>query len=212
MFISMKKAANGWSLTAGLAFLDILLVLDIWASAGLTEGGVRTLVRATARISVILFLAAFAASSLRTFWPNGFTTWLLRNRRYVGVGFAFAHFVHLLTLILFRNLYPVTWNEVVGLPLILLGSTGYVFIALMTATSFDRTTRWLGAKRWKRLHLTGGYFIWFIFAATYIPRAIKSLAFAPAALAVLLVLGLRIARWRRARKRARPLAQTSGHA
>ena len=32
----------------------------------------------------------------------------------------------------------------------------YVFLALMTLTSFDTTAAWLGPRRWRRLHVTGG--------------------------------------------------------
>jgi hypothetical protein len=34
----------------------------------------------------------------------------------------------------------------------------------MTATSFDRTAAWLGAGRWRLLHLIGGWYIWISFA------------------------------------------------
>ena len=190
--MAKNKSLNGWIVTAWLALFDLVIVGAAVASVGLSEEGVLILVRLTARISFVLFLAAFAASSVRKLWPNGFTTWLLRNRRYVGVGFAFAHFVHLGTLFLLRETYPAVWAELVTPGLIILGGTGYVFIALMTATSFDRTTRWLGARRWKALHLTGGYFIWLVFALTYIPRATNSVVFAPAAVLVVAVLGVRL--------------------
>ena len=187
-----RRLINGWIVTGWLALVDLVIVGAAAATFGLTEEGVRILVRLTARISFVLFSAAFVASSLRALWPNSFTTWLLRNRRYVGVGFAFAHFVHLGALALLNRLYPARWEELVGLPLIVVGSIGYVFIALMTATSFDRTTRWLGAKRWKTLHLTGGYVIWLVFALTYIPRAVRSVVFVPAAVLLVAVLGVRL--------------------
>jgi hypothetical protein len=34
----------------------------------------------------------------------------------------------------------------------------------MTATSFDRTAAWLGTRRWRLLHLMGGWYIWLSFA------------------------------------------------
>ena len=199
--MAKNKSLNGWIVTGWLALSDLVIVGAAAASVGLSEEGVRILVRLTARISFVLFCAAFVASSLRALWPNSFTTWLLRNRRYVGVGFAFAHFVHFGTLVLLRETYPAVWAELVTPGLIILGGSGYVFIALMTATSFDNTTRWLGAKRWKTLHLIGGYVIWLVFVLTYIPRAVRSVVFVPAAVLVLGVFGLRMWRAWASRKR-----------
>jgi hypothetical protein len=45
-----------------------------------------------------------------------------------------------------------------------LAGAAYVFIAAMTATSFDRTAAWLGPRKWRVLHLVGGWYIWLSFA------------------------------------------------
>jgi hypothetical protein len=34
----------------------------------------------------------------------------------------------------------------------------------MAATSFDRTVAWLGPRKWRLLHLLGGWYIWISFA------------------------------------------------
>ena len=39
-----------------------------------------------------------------------------------------------------------------------------LFIAAMTATSFNRTVAWLGARRWRLLNLVGGWYVWVSFA------------------------------------------------
>ena len=39
------------------------------------------------------------------------------------------------------------------------GGIGYAFIIALTATSFDRTARAIGARGWRLLHLTGGYYL-----------------------------------------------------
>ncbi len=51
------------------------------------------------------------------------------------------------------------------------GSFGYVLLVLMTITSFDRTATWLGRKAWSRLHTTGMYVFWVIFATRATPVA-----------------------------------------
>ena len=46
----------------------------------------------------------------------------------------------------------------------MLAGTAYLCIAAMTATSFDRTAAWLGPRKWRLLHLVGGWYIWISFA------------------------------------------------
>ena len=48
------------------------------------------------------------------------------------------------------------------------GGIGYVFIALMALTSSDKAQYRLGMKNWKKLHLIGGYYLWFVFFMTYV--------------------------------------------
>lgn len=40
----------------------------------------------------------------------------------------------------------------------------------MVATSSDAAQRALGMKRWRRLHSSGAYYLWFIFFVTYAPE------------------------------------------
>ena len=155
---------------------------------GVGEEGIRAVIRLTARTSFVLFNAAFAASALAARWPNPATRWLLANRRQVGVSFAASHLVHLAAILALSRL-----TVVFGDPSVLIAVLGYVAIAAMTVTSFDRSAAWLGPRRWRRLHLTAGYFIWVVFLASYLPRAIlESPAYAPFVIVLLAVLALRL--------------------
>ncbi len=49
------------------------------------------------------------------------------------------------------------------------GGLGFVFIALMAATSSDAAFQKLGRARWTLLHRTGIWYLWFIFAFTFVP-------------------------------------------
>ena len=123
--------------------------------------------------------------------------WLLRNRRYLGVSFAVSHVIHLLAIIaLTRAAADFSINAVtlVG------GGLAYVFLAAMTATSFDRTAAWLGPWAWRRLHITGMYYNWFIFAQSYAPRAAQSLAYVPVAFICFAAIGLRVYAHRASRR------------
>jgi len=84
------------------------------------------------------------------------------------------------------------------------GGLAYVFIATMTATSFDRSAAWLGARAWRRLHTVGMYYIWFIFFISYAPRAITSAVYLPFPVVQLGALGLRLAVSFRRRRRTHP--------
>src|ERR1044071_368067 len=150
-------------------------------------------VRLTARTSVTLFLAAFTAAALFRLWPNAWTRWQRQNRRYLGVAFALSHGVHLAAIFWMQHVQPVEFAQRVNLITWLGGGLAYVFIAAMTATSFDRTAQMIGPRAWKILHTVGAYYIWLIFANSYIGRALALPEYIPAAALVVLALGLRIA-------------------
>jgi DMSO/TMAO reductase YedYZ heme-binding membrane subunit len=73
------------------------------------------------------------------------------------------------------------------------GGIGYVLIAAMTATSFDRSAAWLGPRRWRRLHTIGAYYVWLVFFLSFAPRALSSPLYLPFALAVV---AAPVLRWR----------------
>lgn len=184
----------GWSALA-LAGMSVLLL----AAYGADEAGLRVLIRATARSSLALFLPAFAASGLRRLWPTPFSAWLLRNRRQVGVSFAVSHGLHLAAILALAARYPERFE--VAAVTIVGGGLGYVFIAAMAATSSDAAVRKLGARNWKRLHRTGMWVIFVIFAQSYLPAPLHDLRYLPASLATLAALGLRVGAWVRSRRR-----------
>ena len=173
---------------------------------GFTEPAVRVLVRDTARISAALFTFAFAASSLHTLFARTWTNWLLLNRRYIGVSFAVSHTVHLLTLaVLFVWFTHQFIEQSLMRVAVMGGALAYIFIALMTLTSFDRTAAMIGPRAWRILHTAGSYYIWIIFAQSYIPRAIRDPWYIPLAILVLLGIGLRVAAWLARRARNSPV-------
>lgn len=121
---------------------------------------IRLAVRQTARFSLILFLAAFCASALHKLRPSDTTAWLVRNRRWFGLAFAFSHLLHAIVLFMFLGADPATFWSMVKTPNLVIGGTGYLFIALLAATSFDGAVRWLGPARWKSLHGVAVWIIW----------------------------------------------------
>lgn len=194
---------KGWRLTSLLSAVVFCLSVPILFTGGIEEGSVRLFLRTTARCSVIFFLAAFTASALAKLFPGSFTGWLARNRRYIGVSFAFSHTLHLIGIILLLHLKPLAFASPAGRVTLIGGGIAFLLLYAMTATSFDRTAAWLGARRWKRLHKTGMYFFWFIFFVDYVPMAIRKPAlYAPFATLVVAAFFLRIAAWSRTIRRS----------
>ena len=161
----------GWPIVGWSTLVVAALCVLVLVAAGGGEAGCRATVRLTARTSFAFFIAAFVASSVRRLWPNALTRWLLANRRYIGVSFAASHAIHLLGIIALAHLVP---DFTIGPPALIGGGLAYVFLAAMTATSFDRTAAWLGSRRWHLLHKSGMYWCWFIFFISYVPRALTA--------------------------------------
>ena len=195
------ELTEGWILVLWTALAVGAAVAAILVAGGAELGSLRAALRLTARTSLILFLAAFTASSLRRLWPVPLTAWQLRNRRYLGVSFAVSHFIHLG---LIAALVPHTPERFTANPAGLLpGATAYLFLLALTVTSFDRTAAWIGRTWWSRLHRTGSWWIWLIFAGNYGSKITRGPGFAAAAALIAAAAGLRLAAWLRARRRRR---------
>jgi hypothetical protein len=190
------RAPEGPALLGLLVFALLGLAAGVVALQGVEEAGLRSLLRATARSSVLLFVAAFSASALRRLWPAPASAWLLRNRRYLGLGFAFSHTLHLLAVI---GLVRGGWIQLDPV-FIALGGGAYAFVYAMAATSSDAALRLLGPRRWRLLHRVGSWWVWALFAFTYAGRTVEAgWEYAPLAALLAVALALRLAaRWRRA--------------
>jgi len=184
----------GWPIVGCAAAIVLALCAAALAVAGGGEAGWRAVIRLSAKTSLLLFSAAFVASSARVLWRTELTRWLLANRRYVGVSFAASHAIHLGAIVTLLWVAPDFQISTVTL---IAGGLAYVFLAAMTATSFDRSAAWLGARRWRLLHKTGMYYCWFIFFISYAPRALMESAwYAPLVIVLLGALALRWTAWR----------------
>jgi hypothetical protein len=190
---------NGPRIVGATALLLVCGCGALLAVHGAGEEGVRAMVRATARCSVVLFSAAFAAAALRRLSPSPLSRWLLRNRRWLGLSFALSHALHAAALLALRRVAPDFQPDpgtLVG------GGFTYLLIAAMAATSNDRAVAWLGRARWRALHRLGGWVIWVVFAQSYLPRAVASPFYLAPVLLLLAVLGLRLMAARRTRPAA----------
>jgi sulfoxide reductase heme-binding subunit YedZ len=177
------------------------MVALLLAAHGTDLDGLGAALRATGRTSAALFLLTFAASPARRLWPVPATAWLLRNRRYIGNSFAVSHAIHLGLLVALATKTPARFTaDPLGL---IPGAAAYLFLAAMVATSFDRTTAWLGRRRWKLLHRTGMWILWLFFTTTYTGKALRDPTLILFAAALWLLAATRLALALSARRRRR---------
>lgn len=188
---------RGWRIVAVATGVLLAHFGAVVALYGTDEEGLRVLVRATARASFLLFLPVYVASSARRLWPSPATRWMLRNRRYLGLSFFVAHMLHLDAIwtldLLLGDAFRVDPVTLVG------GGLAYVLVTAMALTSSDRAVRWLGPRRWRRLHRFGIHYIWAIWAFTWTNLAFQLQAgglYALPALLTFAALGVRVAAWR----------------
>ena len=119
---------------------------------------------------------------------------------------AFSHALHLAAILWVAFGWPDGFETdavtVVG------GGLGFVLLFAMAATSTDAAVAALGRARWKALHATGMWVVWFIFLVSYGPRALDAPAPLPVAatLALVALPALRVAARRRL---ARPAAEAA---
>ncbi|MNJ61717.1 hypothetical protein D3C77_575220 [compost metagenome] len=102
--------------------------------------------------------------------PSAFTHGLLRERRFLGLAFAFSHAVHAVLIVLYVKFFPETFwhgrSAAANIP----GSIGYLFIILLTVTSFPAAVKLLGIRYWKALHSTGTWVIAGVFVLSFYKR------------------------------------------
>ena len=143
--------------------------------------------------------------------PSEFTRGLLRERRFLGLAFAFSHAVHAVLIILYVKFFPETFWHGRSVAANIPGSIGYLFIILLTVTSFPAAVKLLGARAWKVLHSTGTWVIAAVFVLSFYKRlplgSWYPLGFALISSAVALKLTAKLAV--RLRRETRPAAALS---
>ena len=172
-----------WSTIFITVVFSLILVFN-----GINEASFRIAIRFTARSSCVLFLLAFTASAWRRISSNPLSNWLLQNRRYLGLSMAISHGFHAIAI--FGVALLTTENMVRDN---FSANLGYLFIILMTITSFKRLARILGRRGWKILHTVGMYYLWLSFMVGFGSRLSSSrLLYTPFVLALTLAFILRL--------------------
>lgn len=185
-----KIVPKGWPLFFLLCVAVAALALG--AAQDFSAEGLRAAIRTTARTSLVLFCAAYAASALARLAPSPATAWLLRNRRYLGLSFAASHAIHLALIGGLAATAPGVFASLTSPASFILGGLGYVFIAAMALTSFPGPSAALGPTGWRRLHAIGGFYLWAQFCVSFGKRIPAGAGYAAPVAVLLAVMTLRL--------------------
>ncbi|HEY5928317.1 MAG TPA: ferric reductase-like transmembrane domain-containing protein [Kofleriaceae bacterium] len=159
-------------------------------------------IRWTARTSLVLFALAYVARPATVLWPSPLTKRLLRERKWLGDGFAVSHLAHLAAIV---AVVVPDWSAFAATidAAIVIATVMFIVLFAMAITSIDRVRKAMSKRAWNALHRTGMHMAWVVFTTTYAGR----LAAHPVwALPVALLAGIasiRLAAWLRSRSRAR---------
>ena len=189
---SRQSWFEGWRLLAVLTLSLVALSLWIASMRQFEVEGVRMVIRFTARSSLLLFCLAFSAAALARLWPNAWTRWQRRNRRYLGLSFAVSHAIHAIAIVAFAKMDPAGFAEATSPTSYIFGGIGYAMIIAMSATSFDRTAALIGPRAFRALHLVGGYYLWFQFMVSFGKRVPAMPLYAAFLIPLLAVMALRL--------------------
>ena len=156
------KAINEWRLLGLISIpVSLLIFLEMMSVDLSTSDGVTGMISYSVRWAVPFIYLAMAASSVRILFPGPFSTWWLRNRKYIGLCFAVAMawqglFIFIMSTY-FRDFY---FEDIYYFRDELEGSVGYIFLGAMVVTSFQFARKQMDLKQWKLIQKGGLYFLW----------------------------------------------------
>ena len=127
------------------------------------------MIRLSVQLASPWIYLAFVATALVQLFPSSFSSWLLRNRRYIGLSFA-AGFgwqaVFILVLLgLHGDYYATVLHDTAEFISRMLS---YVLLLALTVTSFFPVRRAMDDGHWRLLHRVG---IWYFWAAIWVSYA-----------------------------------------
>ena len=159
------------------------------------EEAVREVIRWTARSSLVLFALAYVARPATVLWPRPLTKRLLRERKWIGDGFAVSHVFHLAAIIALASL---NWDAFLAGqdPTVIVASVMFVILFAMAITSIDRVRKTMSKRAWNALHRTGMHLAWIVFAFSYVGRIPRGAIWTLPVVMLAAIAAIRVAAWR----------------
>ncbi len=190
---TIETHLQGWRLTGWVGLSLAAVSAAMVAAGGPGAESMQEVIRFTARTSLLLFCLAYSAAALAQLWPTAWTRWQRRNRRYLGVSFAVSHGIHAVAIVSFGIIDPAQFATVTSIGMYVSGGIAYAFIGLMALTSFDATTKAIGPRAWRYLHVSGAFYIWVSFIVSFGRRIPVSEWYVLPVLLVVAVMIIRVA-------------------
>ena len=133
------------------ALLPLTLLIVGVVNHALGPNPAETLIRSLGDWTLRFLCLTLAITPLRQ-WTG--LAALARLRRMLGLFTAFYAALHFSSYAVFDMgfVWPDIVRDVAKRPFILVGTSAFVLMLPLAATSFNRAIRWLGAARWQRLH------------------------------------------------------------
>ena len=134
-----------------LCLLPLAWLIHGAATDGLGANPAEALIRATGDWTLRLLCLSLAVTPLRRWLA---LPALARFRRMLGVYTFFYAALHLLCYAGFDMGFELAdiARDVARRPFILVGMCAFALLLVLAATSWNRAIRWLGGRRWQRLH------------------------------------------------------------
>lgn len=195
---------TGPKLLAAIAAVVAAMVAAIALAVSPWDVAAHAVVRWTARTSLVLFVLAYIARPLVQLRPGPAAKWLVRERKWLGLGFATSHLAHL------GGIVAIASPDVGAFvraqkPGTAVAAVTFVLLFAMALTSIDAVRTRMSPRAWKLLHRTGMHFAWISFAATYVGAVAASPLYVPLAVVTVGAGALRAAAWARLRRQRRSI-------
>ncbi len=103
-------------------------------------------------VACILLAIVLSLTPLRVLFSRSrLVSALNRHRRMIGVSTFFYALCHVGFQFVDEGGWPTLWRDL-RKPFLLAGASIFLILLVLAATSFNAAVRWMGARRWKRLH------------------------------------------------------------
>jgi sulfoxide reductase heme-binding subunit YedZ len=147
--VLQRRLAKPLVFAVALAPVGYLLVAVVGNQLGANPA--EALVRSTGDWALRMLCIVLVLTPLRVI--VGITA-LARFRRMLGLFVYFYALLHLLCYSGFDMGFDVTdiATDIAKRPFILVGFSAFLMLTALAITSFNRVIKWMGAKRWQRLH------------------------------------------------------------
>jgi methionine sulfoxide reductase heme-binding subunit len=186
---------------AALLFVIAMAIATMCTAIWFGTHDVHAVIRWTARTSFTLFSLAYVARPATVMWPRPATKWLLRERKWIGDGFAVSQLAHM-TAILTAAASPRAFAATIDASTIV-GATSFVLVFAMAITSIDCIRKAMSKRAWNGLHRTGMHLAWVVFTTTYVGRLAGGAVWAIPVAVLAAITATRVAAWLRQRSKAR---------